>query len=113
MSLLKTLVRRFVLKIEPFLPPRRLIIVQGDVLPARIPIRSIVLARDGQEDWCIGMQCPCGCGHTIELLVIDEAKPRWDYSVDTSGLPSLKPSVWRNSGCRSHFWLRKGRIQWV
>lgn len=113
MSFLKSVIRKFVLTIEPFLPPRRLIVVKGGVLPARMPIRSIVLARDGQEDWCIGMQCPCGCGHIIELLVIDEAHPRWDYSVNASGLPSLQPSVWRNSGCRSHFWLRKGRIQWV
>ncbi|MDM9644782.1 DUF6527 family protein [Rhizobium sp. S163] len=26
--------------------------------------------------------------------------------------PTLHPSVWRNSGCRSHFWVRRGRIAW-
>ncbi|MCQ1572731.1 DUF6527 family protein [Neorhizobium galegae] len=58
------------------------------------------------------MRCPCGCGDTIELMVLDGARPRWDITVDHSGRPSLHPSVWRNIGCRSHFWVRRGRIQW-
>ncbi|WP_366917114.1 DUF6527 family protein [Pseudomonas rhodesiae] len=59
------------------------------------------------------MKCPCGCGRTIELLVIQEAKPRWDIEVDADGLPSLIPSVWLTSGCKSHFWLKRGRVIWV
>lgn len=93
-------------------PRRRLRIIEGDSLPARMPIRDVVLARDDGEDWCVGMRCPCGCGHVIELLVIAEAKPRWDVSVDIQGRPSLSPSVWLRKGCRSHFWLRNGRVYW-
>nr|WP_236840910.1 DUF6527 family protein [Bradyrhizobium sp. CCGE-LA001] len=58
------------------------------------------------------MRCPCGCGMTIELLVVPEAKPRWDVSIDVKQRPSLKPSVWVQRGCRSHFWLKGGRVQW-
>jgi hypothetical protein len=58
------------------------------------------------------MRCPCGCGQGIELLLVKEAKPRWDISVDPSELPSLKPSVWLQAGCKSHFWLRRGRVEW-
>ena len=58
------------------------------------------------------MRCPCGCGETIELLVLDGAKPRWDVLIDKKNLPTLHPSVWRQTGCRSHFWVRKGRINW-
>jgi hypothetical protein len=94
------------------LPARRLRIVPGDSLPKRLPWRDVVLARDADEDWCIGMRCPCGCGSTIELLLIREAAPRWDVSIDAGDLPTLKPSVWRQTGCRSHFWLRGGRIEW-
>ncbi|WP_429111631.1 DUF6527 family protein [Aeromonas dhakensis] len=61
----------------------------------------------------MGFRCPCGCGRKIELLIIEEAKPRWDYSVSDDGLPTLHPSVWLNSGCKSHFWLRNGKIYWV
>lgn len=92
--------------------PRRLCIVEGDSLPERLPWRDVVLARDGDEDWCVGMRCPCGCGRTIELLVIAEAKPRWDMSIDRKRRPSLSPSVWLQKGCRSHFWLKAGRVRW-
>lgn len=100
-------------KLESLLPPRQLKIIKGDLLPANMPLRSIILARDDDEDWCIGFRCPCGCGRTIELLVIDEARPRWNYSLDNNKLLTLHPSVWLKDGCKSHFWLKKGRVFWV
>jgi hypothetical protein len=93
-------------------PRRGLQIVRGDSLPVHLPRRDLVLARDGDEDWCVGMRCPCGCGHVIELLIIREAKPRWDIQIDRKGFPSLSPSVWRQKGCRSHFWVKGGRVHW-
>jgi hypothetical protein len=93
-------------------PPRKLQIIEGDSLPSDMPRRDLVLARDAGEDWCVGMRCPCGCGHVIELLVVAEAKPRWDFALDLDGLPTLSPSVWLQSGCRSHFWIRGGRVHW-
>jgi hypothetical protein len=95
-----------------FAPRRRLRVVEGDSLPLLMPRRDLVLARDDGEDWCVGMRCPCGCGDVIELLVLAEARPRWNLSVDASGRPTLAPSVWRQSGCRAHFWIRSGRIHW-
>jgi hypothetical protein len=95
------------------LGPRRVLkVVEGDSLPVNLPRRDLVMAREGGEDWCVGMRCPCGCGRTIELLLIREAKPRWDLTLDASGCPSLKPSVWLQGDCRSHFWLRQGRVEW-
>lgn len=94
------------------LPARRLRIVEGDSLPKKLPWRDVVLARDVDEDWCVGMRCPCGCGETLELLIIREVTPRWDLSIKEADLPSLRPSVWRQIGCRSHFWLRDGRVDW-
>jgi hypothetical protein len=93
-------------------PARRLVVVDGDSLPASLPRRDVILARDEGEDWCVGFRCPCGCGEVIELLVIAEAEPRWDVSTDVKGRPSLSPSVWRRTGCCSHFWLRAGRVYW-
>nr|WP_291162796.1 DUF6527 family protein [Hyphomicrobium sp.] len=58
------------------------------------------------------MRCPCGCGATIELMILPGANPRWSIQVDEVGRPTLQPSVWRQTGCRSHFWVRRGRIQW-
>jgi hypothetical protein len=93
-------------------PAWRLRVVEGDAIPPRLPGRAVVLLRDDGEDWSVGLRCPCGCGDSIELMLVPEAKPRWDISVDDVNRPSLRPSVWRRTGCRSHFWLRGGRILW-
>lgn len=93
-------------------PRRRLVVIEGDSLPRDMPRRDVILARDDGEDWCAGLRCPCGCGDIIELLVVPEAKPRWDIRVDRQRLPTLSPSVWRQTGCCSHFWLRSGRVEW-
>ncbi len=95
-----------------FGPGRRMIVIEGDSLPQSMPRRDLVLAREDGEDWCVGMRCPCGCGDIIELLVIAEAKPRWDVKADRENRPTLSPSVWRKTGCRSHFWVRRGRVHW-
>nr|WP_315416532.1 DUF6527 family protein [uncultured Pseudomonas sp.] len=99
--------------IDTLLPPRRLQVIQGEVLPARIPFRGLVLVRDGVEDWCVGFKCPCGCDRTIELLLPVDVTPRWDCTIDALARPTLHPSVWLHTGCRSHFWLREGRVLWV
>ncbi len=93
-------------------PRRRLRIVEGDSLPAKLPLRDLVLAQEGSENWCVGLRCPCGCGERLEMMLLDEVKPRWDVVVDAEGRVSLHPSVWRRTGCRSHFWIRKGKVVW-
>jgi hypothetical protein len=97
---------------DRLLPARRLKIIEGDSLPSTLPRRDLVLARDEEGDWCVGMRCPCGCGQSIELMLIREVKPRWDIRIDHIGQPTLHPSIWLQRGCRSHFWLKGGRIQW-
>lgn len=97
---------------ESLLPARRLVHVQGDVLPAHLPARDLVLLHDGSENWSVGFMCPCGCGEPIELMLLDEAKPRWNLATNKKGLPSLHPSIFRRTGCRSHFWIRGGKVDW-
>ncbi|WP_081085089.1 DUF6527 family protein [Burkholderia territorii] len=98
---------------EKILPPRQLVAAVGDALPAKLPRRNLVLLQDCGEDWSIGMRCPCGCGQPIELALIPEATPRWKYQVDSNNAPTLTPSVWLREGCRSHFFLRRGRVDWI
>jgi hypothetical protein len=95
------------------LAPRRSVkIVEGDMLPVRLPRWNLVVARDGDEDWAVGLRCPCGCGQRLEMMLLKEVKPRWDVSVNPHGHVSLHPSVWLREGCRSHFWVRSGKIVW-
>ena len=93
-------------------PPFALTYVEGDELPVAIPERTVVVAREDGDLWSAGMICPCGCGRRIELMLLPQVKPRWDVRVGKAGRPTLWPSVWANDGCRSHFWLRDGEVEW-
>lgn len=93
-------------------PRRSLKIVQGDTLPAKLPRWNLVLARDGADDWAVGLRCPCGCGQRLEMMLLSEVKSRWDVFIDRRGHVSLHPSVWLREGCKSHFWVRSGKIIW-
>lgn len=98
---------------EMILPERELMVVEDGDLPDRLRRRDLVLLRDGGEDWSVAMRCPCGCGQRVELALIREAKPRWSLRHEGGRRPTLYPSVWLREGCRSHFFVRDGRICWV
>lgn len=87
-------------------------IIESDELPDVIDPGVLVVAREDGIDWEAGMICPCGCGDRLTVVLLEGVKPRWDVRLSSTGYPSLHPSIWRNSGCRSHFWLKNGRIIW-
>lgn len=103
---------RFLNWIRSFRSGYALVYVESDELPQRLAPKTITVARENQELWVAGLICPCGCKSRMELMLLDEAKPRWDLNVDKKGRPTLNPSVWRNTGCKAHFWLRSGQIIW-
>lgn len=57
--------------------------------------------------------CPCGCNEVITLSLQPTHNPHWKLDVAISGRATLYPSVWRTTGCRSHFWLKDGRAFWA
>lgn len=93
-------------------PARRVLTIHGDSLPAVLPRRALVHVLDDGESWSVGFRCPCGCGAALELMLLPGVNPRWDMVVDARGRPTLSPSIWRNEGCRSHFWVRDGKVVW-
>lgn len=96
-----------------FVPDRKIVVQEGDTLPSTMPLRDLVLLKDDGEEWSVGFRCPCGCGDTIELLLLPDVYPRWDMTVDGRGRPTLTPSIWKATGCKSHFWVSAGKIIWV
>lgn len=70
-----------------------------------------VVGRDGNPRWVM-FQCPCKCGEVITLSLQKIHRPHWALDCSTKNMPTLHPSVWRNAGCRSHFWIRDGKILW-
>lgn len=73
----------------------------------------VYLIGDRQNPWSASFVCPCGCGELISLSLIKSDDPRWRHSIDGLGAISLHPSIWRTRGCRSHFFIRKGRVLWA
>lgn len=57
-------------------------------------------------------KCPCGCGAVITLSLQPVHRPHWRLMKSASGRPTLHPSIWRDTGCLSHFWVKDGRIYW-
>lgn len=117
LSVLSSLWTRFTLPVRRFFArrlrkraPFRYQIV--DQLPEHLVPNRVYLAGEGQNLWAAAMICPCGCGQRIELNLLKAARPCWQAQLSGDGSISLTPSVWRRMGCRSHFVLNEGRIDW-
>lgn len=84
----------------------------ADDLPDSLRPRIVYLIGENGHTWQAAMLCPCGCQAVIQLCLLADASPHWDYVVHRDGTVSLHPSVFRKIGCRSHFFLRSGRVVW-
>ncbi len=75
------------------------------------PKTLYILNEDG-DPWQASMICPCGCGAVLEMNLIADEKAVWRAKIEKDGTGTLHPSVWRQVGCRSHFFIRNGKIRW-
>ena len=85
--------------------------VRVDDLPDAPKPLLLYIAGAAKQEWAAAMLCPCGCEETIHLNLLEQVRPRWTFNENKVG-PSLEPSIWRRRGCRSHFFLRNGEIEW-
>ena len=79
------------------------------VILAKAPGDAAIVYRGRLRSMVIA--CPEGCGEHITINLDDEAGPAWRLYRRPRGL-TLFPSVWRKSGCRSHFILWHNNILW-
>jgi hypothetical protein len=93
-------------------PPPLYRVERVEDLPDAPKANLLYIAGEGEHIWAAALLCPCGCGEPIQLNLLKAASPRWTVHQDAAGIPSLRPSVWRRKGCRSHFILRHGKIVW-
>lgn len=56
------------------------------------------------------LRCPCGCGEDIPINLDQRAGKAWRYYEGGTRGATVFPSVWRDSGCQSHFIIWGGRI---
>lgn len=106
-----TWVRRRLLALRRWLRP--LVAHETEDFPERLNPDQVYLIGEDGNWWSAAMVCPCGCGATIQLSLIEKDRPRWRARVELSGTVTLHPSVWRTKGCKSHFFVRQGRIVWA
>ena len=80
-------------------------------LPERPRPACAYVAGEGPYRWFVAMLCPCGCREVLFMSLLPEGRPRWSLTEHEDGTISLHPSVWRQQGCRSHFFLSRGSIR--
>lgn len=67
--------------------------------------------HNNKKKW-IMFRCPCKCGDVITLSLQQIHTPCWRLGLTSKNRPTLYPSVWRDQGCFSHFWVKDGRVYW-
>jgi hypothetical protein len=83
-----------------------------DELPKTLAQRRLYVVGENGQSWFAAFVCPCGCGAIIHASFVEGSRPRWRLVRHFGGAVSLHPSVSRTKGCQSHFWLRRGRVEW-
>ena len=68
-----------------------------------------VLVERGRPRWLL-LKCPCGCGEVIPINLDKRAGPAWRLYRSKRYGYSVHPSVWRDTGCESHFIIWRNRI---
>ncbi len=112
MNFLRTAIRRIWATLSDWFIPRFKTLVVEELAPQRLRKRTLyIVEEDGYEEQAV-MVCPCGCGSTLQMNLLSDERPCWKVTRHADGTATLHPSVWRKKDCGSHFWFRKGRVQW-
>jgi len=95
--------------------PRKVytIAIAPDVEKDRLPADVLVIERRAGKDRWVHFRCPCPCQETISLNLMTSQMPFWSLIWHADGTVSVTPSVDKTSGCRSHFFIRRCRIEWA
>ena len=78
-------------------------------VPDPLPRRRVLVVGTPPK-WAL-LACPCGAGHVVHLNLANTGAPRWRVAGDEE--PSVSPSIDVRDTVRCHFWVRRGRVDWV
>lgn len=85
----------------------------ADDVPENPDPGFLYLVGEGVHQWFACFLCPCSCGQLIQLNTLPCGRPRWSSTRHRNGTATLHPSVRRTVGCKSHFFLRRGFVEWA
>ena len=100
--------RNWLAKLYYFFWPKQSLkrLIEVDYLPKNLKEHKVYV----EGDWTAAFICPCGCKERIELNLVDDVRPYWQISGDDR--VSIKPSVNKRDGCKSHFFITNGKVIW-
>lgn len=84
-----------------------------DEIPDKVQRNTVYIEGCSKSPDFAALICPCGCNERISLSLLKCSRSSWSVSIDIFGRVSLNPSIWRTKGCKSHFFLKNGKIVWV
>lgn len=78
-----------------------------------IPSKTVlIVGHENFPKWAL-LRCPCGCNEVLTLSLMGNYKPNWQFNLDEWHKVSLSPSVWKTDGCKSHFFIKHGKVVWA
>lgn len=81
-------------------------------LPDELSPNIIFILDEGWQPEALSFKCPCGCNSDIHLNLLKDSRPLWSYNISNDRI-TISPSVWKKEGCKSHFFIKKGKVLWV
>src|SRR6266498_3435559 len=107
MKLFLKIAKRFRQKCERFTTLKYKLIDVRD-FPKDIKSATIYIVTNEAIPDTLIFKCPCGCNADIYLNLLEDVRPRWKYIITKQKI-TVSPSVWRITGCRSHFFIKKSK----
>ncbi|MFD2582656.1 DUF6527 family protein [Pedobacter vanadiisoli] len=81
-----------------------------EIIPEELRPGFLYVEGDGYKNQFASLLCPCGCNEDINLNLEPDEDPCW--SLSAGNLTDLSPSIWKSNNCRSHFFIKKGKVKW-
>lgn len=81
--------------------------------PENVKNKAIYIVGSEKYPWLIVFNCPCGCNNLIQLNLLKDAIPCWRFQISKTKKVTIFPSIWRKKDCKSHFFIRKSKIDWI
>ena len=82
-----------------------------DDIPDEPKKKILYFIGEHEYFWQFVMLCPCGCDSLLHMNLMEDEDPYWTYHIE-DGMVTIVPSIDRKVGCKSHFFVKSGKIIW-